>query len=50
MSKHENDQTLVNNSSSRHEEKKYVVLMETSGEECESLYYCILYNGNEKNL
>ena len=50
MSKHENDQTLVNNSSSRHEEKKYVVLMETSGEECESWYYCILYNGNEKNL
>jgi hypothetical protein len=30
--------------------KKYVVLMETSGEECESWYYCIKYQGNEKNL
>jgi hypothetical protein len=50
MSKQENDQTLVNNSSSTQEEKKYVVLMETSGEECESWYYSILYNGNEKNL
>ena len=33
-----------------HEEIKYVVLMETSGEECESWYYCIKYNGNEENL
>jgi hypothetical protein len=32
------------------EECKYVVLMETSGEECESWYYCIKYKGNEKNL
>ena len=32
------------------EEYKYVVLMETSGEECESWYYCIKYEGNEKNL
>lgn len=32
------------------EDIKYVVLMETSGEECESWYYCIRYNGNEKNL
>ena len=32
------------------EDHKYVVLMETSGEECESWYYCIRYNGNEKNL
>lgn len=31
-------------------ESKYVVLMETSGEECESWYYCIKYEGNEKNL
>lgn len=32
------------------EDEKYVVLMETSGEECESWYYCIRYKGNEKNL
>ena len=31
-------------------ENEYVVLMETSGEECESWYYCIKYQGNEKNL
>jgi hypothetical protein len=31
-------------------EFKYAVLMETSGEECESWYYCIKYNGNEDNL
>jgi len=31
-------------------DEKYAVLMETSGEECESWYYCIRYNGNEKNL
>jgi hypothetical protein len=31
-------------------EYKYVVLMETSGEECESWYYCIRYEGNEDNL
>jgi hypothetical protein len=31
-------------------EYKYVVFMETSGEECESWYYCIKYEGNEKNL
>ena len=31
-------------------ENKYVVLMETSGEECESWYYCIRYEGNENNL
>lgn len=29
---------------------RYAVLMETSGEECESWYYCIRYEGNEKNL
>lgn len=32
------------------QESKYAVLMETSGEECESWYYCIKYEGNEKNL
>ena len=32
------------------EDEKYAVLMETSGEECESWYYCIRYKGNEKNL
>ena len=31
-------------------EYTYVVLMETSGEECESWYYCIRYEGNETNL
>ena len=31
-------------------ERQYAVLMETSGEECESWYNCILYNGNEDNL
>lgn len=29
---------------------KYAVLMETSGEECESWYYCIRYAENEENL
>ena len=29
---------------------QYAVLMETSGEECESWYYCIRYQGNENNL
>lgn len=29
---------------------KYAVLMETNGEECESWYYCIRYQGNEENL
>ena len=29
---------------------RYAVLMETSGEECESWYYCIRYEGNEDNL
>src|SRR3989344_5693435 len=31
-------------------ESKYVVLMETSGEECESWYNFIKYDGNEENL
>ena len=31
-------------------EYNYVVLMETSGEECESWYYCLRYEGNEDNL
>lgn len=32
------------------DEVKYAVLMETSGEECESWYFCIRYSGNEENL
>lgn len=39
-----------NDSTSTPVESKYVVLMETSGEECESWYYCIKYEGNEENL
>jgi hypothetical protein len=31
-------------------DNKYVILMETSGEECESWYYCIKYEGNQENL
>ena len=30
--------------------RKYAILMETSGEECESWYYFIKYEGNEKAL
>ena len=29
---------------------RYAVLMETNGEECESWYYFIKYNGNENKL
>jgi len=32
------------------EQSKYVVLQETSGEECESWYFCIKYEGNQENL
>lgn len=32
------------------EERKYALLQETSGEECESWYYFIKYNGNEEAL
>jgi len=35
---------------STEKDEKYAVLMETSGEECESWYYCIRYRGNEENL
>lgn len=31
-------------------ERKYAVLMETNGEECESWLYFLKYEGNEKNL
>ena len=31
-------------------EHKYAILMETSGEECESWYYFIRYEGNQENL
>jgi hypothetical protein len=46
------DQTKSKSSTNENsnQEYKYVVLMETSGEECESWYYCIRYEGNEKNL
>ena len=55
--KSSDDSTLVNTNTvlletDNHPKKEYnyVVLMETSGEECESWYYCIRYEGNEKNL
>jgi len=35
---------------SRKKDGKYVILMETNGEECESWYYFIRLNGNEENL
>ena len=35
---------------SHNKEGKYVALMETNGKECESWYYFIKYEGNEKNL
>jgi hypothetical protein len=46
------DQTKSKSSTNENsnQEYKYVVLMETSGEECESWYYCIRYEGNEENL
>ena len=31
-------------------ESQYVVIMETNAEECESWYYFVKYNGNEKRL
>lgn len=46
----ENCTTLEPLSPSTEKDEKYVVLMETSGEECESWYYCIRYTGNEVNL
>ena len=49
------NQTNTENKNQEHEttateELKYAVLMETSGEECESWYFCIRYCGNEENL
>lgn len=41
---------IVQEPKTRPTEYKYAVLMETSGEECESWYYCIRYEGNENNL
>jgi len=35
---------------SEESQTKYAILMETNGEECESWYYFIKYNGNEKSL
>jgi hypothetical protein len=45
---HEN--CIIHEHKTRPKEYKYAVLMETSGEECESWYYCIRYEGNESNL
>lgn len=39
-----------NDSAPESKEVKYATIMETSGEECESWYYFVKYNGNEKNL
>ena len=44
------DCSLKEPSNKPKDDYKYVVLMETSGEECESWYYCIRYNGNKENL
>ena len=41
---------VENKNSPLREERKYAILMETNGEECESWYYFIRYNGNEKPL
>ena len=50
MSTHEDSSPEHKNTSTTPEDSKYAVLMETSGEECESWYYCIRIRGNEKNL
>ena len=49
-SKTPTDKVTLDTNENTNKEYKYVVLMETSGEECESWYYCIRYEGNEKNL
>ena len=49
-SKTPTDKVTLDTNENSNKEYKYVVLMETSGEECESWYYCIRYEGNEKNL
>jgi len=41
---------FVHNSEQETEKVKYAILMETNAEECESWYYFIKYNGNEKKL
>ena len=41
---------IEDNTNSSTNNYKYAVLMETNGEECESWYYCIRYQGNEENL
>lgn len=41
---------VIEDTSSHNMEGDYVVLMETSGKECESWYYFIKYNGNEEAL
>lgn len=42
------NETLKGNTEKK--ENKYAILMETNGEEFESWYYFIKYNGNEENL
>jgi hypothetical protein len=43
-------ETKTDTNKIQNNENKYAVLMETNGEECESWYYSIRYNGNEENL
>lgn len=50
MSDQTKSKTPTDTNENSNKEYKYVVLMETSGEECESWYYCIRYEGNEENL
>ena len=44
------EQKTINKTPSHNTEGKYVILMETSGEEYESWYYFIRLEGNEENL
>lgn len=44
------DKTVQNNTVTETTPSKYAVLMETSGEECESWLYFIRYEGNKENL
>lgn len=50
MSNEPTDNIKSTTESKIEDSEKYAVLMETSGEECESWYYCIRYKGNEDNL
>jgi len=44
------DQSRESSNPSPSTDDRYAILMETSGEECESWYYFIKYNKNKKNL